>query len=127
MCMLFGLTCFIQEAALTALTLAPEAEHRIRGLCAARQERFAGGIRDIPTLRAMAPEAGMFMLIDVRGTGLSGHGIHRGPERARPAAARRHELGRGLRAPLAAPPAPGARAQRPDREATPPRGGPRQA
>jgi len=78
MCMLFGLPGFIQEAALTALTLAPEAEQRIRGLCAARQERFAGGIRDIPSLRAMAPEAGMFMLIDVRGTGLSGGEFMRG-------------------------------------------------
>src|SRR5256884_1672696 len=58
-------------------SLAPEAEQRVRGLCAARQERFAGGIRDIPTLRAMAPEAGMFMLIDVRGTGLSGEELDR--------------------------------------------------
>jgi aspartate/methionine/tyrosine aminotransferase len=72
MCMLFGLPGFIQEAAITALTLATEAEQRIRGLCAARQERFAAGIRDLPLLRAMAPEAGMFMLIDVSGTGLSG-------------------------------------------------------
>ena len=72
MCMLFGLPGFIQEAAITALTLAPEAEQRIRGLCAARQERFAAGIQDLPLLRAMAPEAGMFMLIDVSGTGLSG-------------------------------------------------------
>ena len=72
MCMLFGLPGFIQEAAITALTLAPEAEERIRGLCAARQQRFAAGIRDIALLQPMAPEAGMFMLIDVSGTGLSG-------------------------------------------------------
>src|SRR2546423_2295418 len=78
MCMLFGLPGFIQEAALTALSLAPEAEERIRGLCAARQERLAAGIRDIPTLQAMAPEAGMFMLIDVRATGLSGAEFMRG-------------------------------------------------
>ncbi|HEY0767759.1 MAG TPA: pyridoxal phosphate-dependent aminotransferase [Steroidobacteraceae bacterium] len=72
MCMLFGLPGFIQEAAITALTLAPEAEQRIRGFCAARQQRFASGIRDIPLLRAITPEAGMFMLIDVSATGLSG-------------------------------------------------------
>src|SRR5205814_8481889 len=78
MCMLFGLPGFIQEAALTALSLAPESEERIRGLCAARQERLAAGIRDIPTLQAMAPEAGMFMLIDVRATGLSGAEFMRG-------------------------------------------------
>jgi aspartate/methionine/tyrosine aminotransferase len=72
MCMLFGLPGFIQEAAITALTLAPEAERRIRTLCAARQEHFAAGMRGIPLLRPIAPEAGMFMLIDVSATGLSG-------------------------------------------------------
>jgi aspartate/methionine/tyrosine aminotransferase len=72
MCMLFGLPGFIQEAAITALTLAPEAEERIRGFCAVRQQRFAAAIRDMPRLRAVPPEAGMFMLIDVSATGLSG-------------------------------------------------------
>jgi aspartate/methionine/tyrosine aminotransferase len=72
MCMLFGLPGFIQEAAITALTLAPEAEGRIRAYCAAREERFADGIRGISGLRPLPPEAGMFMLIDVSGTGLSG-------------------------------------------------------
>jgi aspartate/methionine/tyrosine aminotransferase len=72
MCMLFGLPGFIQEAAITALTLAAEAEERIRGFCAARQKRFAAALRDMPRLRAVPPEAGMFMLIDVSATGLSG-------------------------------------------------------
>ena len=72
MCMLFGLPGFIQEAAITALTLAPEAEARIRDYCATRERRFADGIRGIGRLRPLSPEAGMFMLIDVSGTGLSG-------------------------------------------------------
>lgn len=72
MCMLFGLPGFIQEAAITALTLAPEAEARIRAYCEVRGRRFAAGIRGIPGLRALQPEAGMFMLIDVSGSGLSG-------------------------------------------------------
>jgi aspartate/methionine/tyrosine aminotransferase len=72
MCMLYGMPGFIQEAALTALALAPEAEARMRAYCAARQQRFAAGIRDIAGLRALAPEAGMFMLIDVSATGLTG-------------------------------------------------------
>jgi aspartate/methionine/tyrosine aminotransferase len=58
MCMLYGMPGFIQEAALTALALAPEAEARMRAYCAG--------------LRALAPEAGMFMLIDVSATGLTG-------------------------------------------------------
>lgn len=72
MCMLFGLPGFIQEAAITALSLAPEAEARTRAFCAARQARFAAGVRTIPGLRPLVPEAGMFMLLDVSATGLSG-------------------------------------------------------
>ncbi|MBV8975319.1 MAG: pyridoxal phosphate-dependent aminotransferase [Sinobacteraceae bacterium] len=72
MCMLFGLPGFIQEAAITALDVAAEAEARSRAYCTARQARFAAGIAGTPGLRPLAPEAGMFMLIDVTGTGLSG-------------------------------------------------------
>lgn len=72
MCMLFGLPGFIQEAAITALELAPEAEARARAYCAVRYERFAAGIGDIAALQALRPDAGMFTLIDVTATGLSG-------------------------------------------------------
>jgi arginine:pyruvate transaminase len=72
MCALFGMPGFIQEAVMTALAVAPESEARIRAYCAVRQRRFAGGIRGIAGLRAIEPEAGMFMLIDVTATGLTG-------------------------------------------------------
>jgi aspartate/methionine/tyrosine aminotransferase len=72
MCMLFGLPGFVQEAALTALGIAPEAERRTREFCLLRQRRFAAGVGDIAELRIIAPEAGMFMLIDVSATGLTG-------------------------------------------------------
>jgi arginine:pyruvate transaminase len=72
MCMLFGLPGFIQEAAISALDVSAEAEARIRGYCAARQARFSAGIAGISELRPLLPEAGMFMLIDVTGTGLTG-------------------------------------------------------
>jgi arginine:pyruvate transaminase len=73
MCMLFGLPGFIQEAALTALSIAPDAERRIREYCDIRRERFVAGLKDVPGLRVSAPQAGMFMLVDVSGTGLSGY------------------------------------------------------
>jgi len=72
MCMLFGLPGFVQQAALTALELAPQAEARIREYCRMREERFAVGVRGISGVNALRPEAGMFMLLDVSGTGLSG-------------------------------------------------------
>ena len=72
MCMLFGLPGFVQEAAIAALGVAAAAEARVREYCAARQRRFAAGIAGIAQLRAASPEAGMFMLIDVAASGLSG-------------------------------------------------------
>jgi len=73
MCMLFGAPGFIQEAAITALSIAPEAERRIRDYCELRRARMLAGLEGIPRIRAVVPEAGMFMLVDVRQTGLSGY------------------------------------------------------
>ncbi len=73
MCMLFGLPGFIQEAALTALSIAPEVERRLREYCDVRRERFMAGLKGVPNIRAFAPEAGMFLLLDVSDTGLSGY------------------------------------------------------
>jgi arginine:pyruvate transaminase len=73
MCMLFGLPGFIQEAALTALSMAAETERRIREFCDARRERFLAGLKNVPNIVAFAPQAGMFLLVDVSDTGLSGY------------------------------------------------------
>ena len=72
MCMLFGLPGFVQEAVITALDIAADAEGRIRDYCRTRRQRFAAGLAGIGGLRLIEPEAGMFMLIDVSGTGLTG-------------------------------------------------------
>ena len=73
MCMLFGLPGFIQEAALTALAIAPETELQLRQFCDQRRERFMAGLQGIPNIRVFAPQAGMFLLLDVTDTGLSGY------------------------------------------------------
>lgn len=69
-CMLYGLPGFIQEAALAALELTEESEKRVRDYCADRARLMHGLLQGIPGLRASAPDAGMFMLADVRDTGL---------------------------------------------------------
>jgi arginine:pyruvate transaminase len=71
--MLYGLPGFIQEAALTAMQIAPSAEARMREFCANRRELVLTELRNVATIRCSAPDAGMFMLIDVRGCGMSGH------------------------------------------------------
>ena len=72
-CMLFGLPGFIQEAAFTALGVADAAESRVREYCAVRRDVLLAGLDGIRGLKCFVPDAGMFLLIDVRGTGLSGH------------------------------------------------------
>src|SRR6202166_2839860 len=72
-CMLFGLPGFVQEAAVTALGIAEEAESRIRDYCAGRRDILIAGLRGLRGIRCCVPDAGMFSLVDVRGTGLSGY------------------------------------------------------
>jgi aspartate/methionine/tyrosine aminotransferase len=72
MCMLFGLPGFIQEAALVALAMAPEAESSIRDFCQRRRELLVEALQGVAGIRLCPPQAGMFMLVDVRGTGHSG-------------------------------------------------------
>ena len=73
MCMLFGLPGFIQEAALSALNGSDAPEVRVRQLCTARRDMLIEGLADIKGIRCAIPDAGMFTLIDVQGTGLSGY------------------------------------------------------
>jgi arginine:pyruvate transaminase len=73
LCMVYGLPGFIQEAALTALGVAPAAEARMREYCATRCAVLLAGLDGIPGLHCFVPDAGMFMLVDISGTGLSGH------------------------------------------------------
>jgi arginine:pyruvate transaminase len=72
-CMLFGLPGFIQEAAVTALSVADAAESRIREYCATRRDFLLAGLDGVHGLKCFVPDAGMFMLVDVRDTGLSGY------------------------------------------------------
>ena len=72
-CMLFGLPGFIQEATVTALDVEEAAESRIREYCAGRRDVMLSALDGIPGLRCLVPDAGMFLLVDVRGTGLSGY------------------------------------------------------
>jgi arginine:pyruvate transaminase len=71
--MLYGLPGFIQEAALTAIRMAAQAEQLTRDFCAKRRDFVLAALAGVPQIRCLVPDAGMFMLIDVRGCGLSGH------------------------------------------------------
>jgi aspartate/methionine/tyrosine aminotransferase len=81
-CMLFGLPGFVQEAAVTALSVSNAAESRVREYCAAGGGLLLAGLEGIRGLRCCSPDAGMFSLVDVRGTGLSGYDFMCGLYRA---------------------------------------------
>jgi aspartate/methionine/tyrosine aminotransferase len=70
-CMLYGLPGFVQEAAITALAMAEESEGAVRDYCRRRRELLYAELKDVPGIRPCWPDAGMFMLIDVRATGLA--------------------------------------------------------
>jgi arginine:pyruvate transaminase len=69
LCMIYGSPAFIQDGVLAALEAElPEAE----ALCAAYRERarlLSGILQEAPGCRVTPPEGGMFVLLDVRGTG----------------------------------------------------------
>jgi arginine:pyruvate transaminase len=70
LCMLYGLPGFIQQAALTAMQNKPAIVTRMRELYRRRRDLVHASLSRVPGLRCEAPEAGMFMMLDVRGTGL---------------------------------------------------------
>ncbi len=70
-CMTYGLPGFIQEAAIVALGTRHAAEASVRAFCRERRDLLYGALAEVPAARPLLPDAGMFMLLDVRGSGLS--------------------------------------------------------
>ncbi len=70
-CMLYGLPGFVQQAAITALAIADESEASVREYCRVRRQLFFDALQGVPGIRPCWPDAGMFMLIDVRESGVS--------------------------------------------------------
>lgn len=70
LCMLYGLPGFIQEAALTALRDSGNAADEMRELYRQRRDLVVELLADTPQVEVLSPEAGMFVLLDVRATGM---------------------------------------------------------
>ncbi len=71
MAMLYGLPTFLQRGALVALEQDLEEVETMRATYQRRRDIAATRLNQIPGLRCLTPDAGMFMMLDVRGTGLS--------------------------------------------------------
>lgn len=70
--MLFGVQPFIADMTAFALSRDVGTSTAMRKSYKARADRIVEALSNVPGIRPMAPEAGMFILLDVHGTGLSG-------------------------------------------------------
>ncbi|MGF6770741.1 arginine:pyruvate transaminase [Paraburkholderia sp. GAS199] len=68
--MLYGLPGFIQQAALTAVQNRAAVVAEMREIYRRRRDVVFERLSCVPRLRCLLPEAGMFMMVDVSGTGL---------------------------------------------------------
>ncbi|MHC8400333.1 aminotransferase class I/II-fold pyridoxal phosphate-dependent enzyme [Pseudomonas sp. MDT1-17] len=69
--MLYGLPGFVMEAALKAVQTHEEVTHGMREIYRHRRDLVVAGLSDCPGISVLNPDAGMFVLVDVRGTGLT--------------------------------------------------------
>lgn len=71
LCMLYGAPGFVQEAGCAALDRYDAVTADLRATYRRRRDLVHGLLAGVPGLRCTLPEAGMFMLLDVRASGLS--------------------------------------------------------
>lgn len=71
LCMLYGSPEFVQDAACTALEHPPQALARMRETYRARRDAVCATLADSAEVSVLRPAAGMFVMVDIRRTGLS--------------------------------------------------------
>jgi len=69
--MVYGLPGFVMEAALVAVTAHAEVTLGMRKIYRRRRDLVVAELQDCPAITVLKPDAGMFVLLDVRATGLS--------------------------------------------------------
>ncbi len=68
--MMFGAPPFIQHAGITALTTASRVADEVRETYRGRRDAVVEALSDIPRIKVRKPDAGMFLMIDIRDTGM---------------------------------------------------------
>ncbi|HSH40741.1 MAG TPA: aminotransferase class I/II-fold pyridoxal phosphate-dependent enzyme [Arenicellales bacterium] len=70
LCVLYGMPGFVQQAMMVALEQSATSSRHIREVLRRRRDLVVAQLSGCPGLRVLAPQAGMFVMVDVRGTGL---------------------------------------------------------
>ena len=73
LCMLYGLPGFVQQAAEHALRHCEADVERMREIYRQRRDLLFEAFTAMPGLQPLLPDAGMFIMVNVLGTGLSSH------------------------------------------------------
>lgn len=73
LCMLYGLPGFIQQASEHALRHCDADLQRMREIYRRRRDRLYDALSSMKGLQPLLPDAGMFMMVNVLGTGMSSH------------------------------------------------------
>lgn len=71
LCMLYGVPDFIQHAAQVAIEASLPQLQQMRAVYRERRDRVCAALQGCPGVRAVKPDGGMFVMVDVRETGLS--------------------------------------------------------
>ncbi|MCP4876799.1 MAG: pyridoxal phosphate-dependent aminotransferase [Gammaproteobacteria bacterium] len=71
LCMLYGLPGFVQQACVHALQFCGEDLARMRDIYRLRRDYLYTAFSEMPGLEPLMPDAGMFMMVNVLGTGFS--------------------------------------------------------
>ena len=68
----YGVPAFIQEGALFALSLGSSFEEKISAPFRRRRKIALNILKDFPLVRAIDPKGAMYLMMDIRATGLTG-------------------------------------------------------
>ncbi|MGY4494760.1 pyridoxal phosphate-dependent aminotransferase [Pseudomonas sp. TE3610] len=71
LCMLYGLPDFVQHAAQVAIEAPLPELTAMKATYRERRDRVCAALRDCPGVRVVKPDGGMFVMVDIRETGLS--------------------------------------------------------
>jgi len=69
--MLYGLPGFVMEGALAAVQAHEQVTEQMRDVYRRRRDLVVAALSDCPGISVLKPEAGMFVLVDIRATGMS--------------------------------------------------------
>lgn len=78
LCSTYGIPTFLQDAGVVALEQFPTCLPELRAAYRRRRDRLCDCIEAVPVLSCYRPEGGMFVMLDVRATGLSAYDFAKG-------------------------------------------------